>query len=144
MARINYRIFVESESAGMDSKDKKRVLIVDDDQSVLFVLYHTIARLGDEYEIVTAATAEEAWECFDENDFDLIITDLRLPGKSGIDFTEHVREKDGDVPVIWITAYGGSETPNKAAELSVCSYMNKPLEIGEIRKKAREALGVSA
>jgi DNA-binding NtrC family response regulator len=118
----------------------KRILIVDDDERVLWVLHDALARVEDRYEIVTARSGREALSQFGEQPFDLVITDLRMPDMDGIELTEAIKALDSDAAVIWITAYGSHEVRDKLARLAVCDCLDKPLEITEIRQAVRDAL----
>jgi DNA-binding NtrC family response regulator len=120
----------------------KRILVVDDEESVLFVLYNGLLRLDDGYdvEVDTARDGREALEKLRETPFDLMITDLRFPGMDGIELTEAARELDPDIAVIWVTAYDCHKTSRDAERLGVYRCLDKPLEIDEIRSIAREAL----
>lgn len=118
----------------------KRILVVDDEEQVLFTLQHALMGLGGEYEIVTARDGCEALERVTAMPFDLVITDLRLPGMDGVTLTEAIRTLNPNTAVIWITAYGCREVQAQAARLGVYRCLDKPVEIGEIRKIALEAL----
>jgi DNA-binding NtrC family response regulator len=120
----------------------ERVLIVDDDKSVLFVLGNVLKKVGDHQpiEIVTAQDGQQALERFQQEEFDLVIMDLRLPGIDGVRLTEAIRRSDSDVIVIWITAYDCYKASPDARRLSVYRCLDKPLEIEEIRATVREAL----
>jgi two-component system response regulator HydG len=122
---------------------RKRILVVDDDERVLFVLHDTLTRLGSEYEIVTAQSGYEALDKAREVPFDLLIADLRMPGMDGVELTEAVRALNPRIAVIWITAYGSQETNAEAQRLGVYRCLDKPLEITEIRQIAQEALEVT-
>ena len=122
----------------------KRVLIVDDEQRVLFVLRHTVAGMGDGYDVVAVSGAEAALDEIAQNAVDLVITDLFMPGTDGLELTERIRAAAPDVPVIWITAHGCHRFESKAEALQVFRCLDKPLEISVIRRVARKALGVEA
>src|SRR5690554_6282401 len=85
---------------------RKRILVVDDDDRVRFVLSGALRRLGDEYQIVTASNSREALDRAGEEEFDLLITDLRLPRSDGLALTSAFAKASPDTRVIWITAYG--------------------------------------
>ena len=119
----------------------KRILVVDDDERVLFVFHDALVKLGSEYDIVTARNGRAALEQAGETPFDLIITDLRMPDVDGVGLTEAIRALNSDVIVIWMTAYGCHRVRAEAARLAVYRCLDKPLEIGEIRDTVREALG---
>lgn len=120
----------------------KRVLIVDDEESVLFVLNGALARVNDRYHIEShrASTAEEALAKARDVHFDLLITDIRLPGIDGVELTKQIRVLQPEMGVVWITAYGCQKLLEDAAHLGVHKCLDKPLEIAEIRKAARAAL----
>jgi DNA-binding NtrC family response regulator len=118
----------------------KRILIVDDDERVLFVLHDTLVRVENGYEVVTSRSGREALDQFKERPFDLVVTDLRMPDMNGIELTEAIRALDPSAAVIWITAYGSHEVRDELARLAVCDCLDKPLEIAEIRQAVREAL----
>ncbi|MHB0856812.1 MAG: response regulator [Anaerolineae bacterium] len=118
----------------------KRILVVDDDDRVLWVLYHTLARLGGDYEIVPAHDGLEALNEASKKPFDLLVTDLMLPGIDGVELTKAVRSLNPAVAVIWITAQASGNVVREAARLSVFHCFSKPTEITEIRQVARKAL----
>ena len=122
----------------------QRIIVVDNDPHVLFVLRHTVAGLGNDYEIVASTEAATALEELQKHHADLIITDIFMEGMDGIELTERVREVTDDVPVIWITAHGCHRLVTKVEDLRVFRCLDKPLRISEIRRVAREALGVQA
>ena len=119
---------------------RKRILIVDDDERVLWVLHDALVRVEDGYEVVTARSGREALHEFGKQPFDLVITDLRMPGMDGVELTRAIRALDPGAAVIWITAYGSHEVRDELARLAVYDCLDKPLEIAEIRQVVREAL----
>jgi DNA-binding NtrC family response regulator len=118
----------------------KRILAIDDDERVLFVLRRTLMRMRNGYEIVTARNSREALDEINARPFDLVITDLRMPGMDGVELTEKIRALNSDTVVIWITAYGCHKVEAEAARLSVYKCLEKPLKVTEIRQIAQEAL----
>jgi CheY-like chemotaxis protein len=118
----------------------KRILIVDDDAQVLFVLHDALKKLGGEHEIATARNGREALAKMKETPFDLVITDLRMPGLDGVSLTEEIRTSNPTAVVIWITAYSCKGLETDAARLAVHDCLEKPLEPAEIRRVAQEAL----
>jgi CheY-like chemotaxis protein len=118
----------------------KRILIVDDEEQVLFVLCQALMGLGSGYEIVGAQSGREALERVKENSFDLVLTDLRMPGTNGVELTESIRGMDSGLAVIWMTAYGCSGVKAEADRLGVHRCLDKPLEVMVLRQIVREAL----
>jgi DNA-binding NtrC family response regulator len=123
----------------------KRILAVDDEEGVLLVLDGALAKINHNYEIKVemSTNGEEAIAKALEGDFDLIITDIKLPGIDGVELTEMVKASKPRVVVIWITAYGCRKLASDAERLSVFRCLDKPLEIGQIRTVVREALSQS-
>jgi DNA-binding NtrC family response regulator len=122
--------------------ERKRILVVDDDRHVLFVLRHTLAGLGDRCDILVASNGYDAAETISQGTLDLLITDIRLPGPDGIQLTRALRERCKDTPVIWITAHHEPGLPALARRLGVHCYLEKPLEIDRIRAVVRAALHI--
>jgi two-component system response regulator HydG len=122
---------------------RKRVLVVDDEVNVRFVMHDALARLGGEYEVVTAQNGHEAMEKITAMPFDLILTDLRMPDMDGVELTEAIRASHPNAVVIWMTAYGCHHVRAQAARLRVYDCLDKPVELPEILRIAREALAGS-
>ncbi len=114
------------------------VLIVDDEKNYLVVLE---ALLGPEgYEILTASSAEEAIRLIQESDLDLIITDMKMPGTSGMQLLETSKEIKPDLPVIMMTAYGTIEMAVEAMKKRAYDYITKPFQNEELKLTVKKAL----
>ncbi|MGC8874250.1 MAG: response regulator [Chloroflexia bacterium] len=118
----------------------KRILIVDDEENVRFTLGDTLSRLGPEVEIVEARSGEEAMARIRETPFALILTDLRMPGMSGLELIQAVVEACPGTTVILLSAYGDGAVRAEAARLGVYRCLDKPLDTAEIRQVVRQAL----
>jgi DNA-binding NtrC family response regulator len=116
------------------------ILVVDDDERVLLVLRRALMRLSDGCEVVTAHDGREALDKAESVLFDLVITDLRMPGMDGVELTEAIRALNPTTAVLWVTAYSCYELAEEAARLSVYDCLDKPLKVSEIRRIARKAL----
>ena len=119
---------------------KPVILIVDDEERVLFVLQNALMKLEDGFEVLTANTSADALRKASEEHCDLVITDLIMPDEDGIEFTEKIQAVAGEPTVVWMTAYGCQSFESEAERLGVYRCVEKPLEIDEIRQLAREAL----
>jgi DNA-binding NtrC family response regulator len=119
---------------------RKRTLIVDDDEQMLFVLHRILARTDGEYEIKTARNGWEALKNATESRFDLLITDLRMPDMGGVALTKAITALNTSTIVIWMTAYGCNLSRADAKRLGIYRCLDKPVEIGEIRQVVRRAL----
>ena len=122
----------------------KRVLIVDDEASVVFFLGENLAELGAEYEVETACSGEEALEKMSVRRFDLIITDLRMPGVDGLELVEQVRARYPQTRLILMTAFGSDQVEAEARRLQVYRYITKPFRVKDLVDAARQALGEMA
>ena len=110
----------------------KRILVVDDEEQMIFVLKKTLAKLKGNYEIATARNGEEALEKIRETPFDLVITDIMMPGMDGIQLTEAIHNMNPDTRVIWLTAYGSQTLKSESQRLGVHRYLAKPMDVNEI------------
>jgi two-component system NtrC family response regulator len=114
------------------------VLIVDDEKNYLVVLE---ALLGPEgYEILTASSAEDAIYMIQGSDLDLIITDMKMPGMSGMQLLEASKEIKPDLPVIMMTAYGTIEMAVEAMKKRAYDYITKPFQNEELKLTVKKAL----
>jgi CheY-like chemotaxis protein len=124
----------------MSADNKKRILIVDDEKKVAFFLQESLEDLGDNYEIVSAETAEAALQQIESQPFDLIITDLRMPDINGLELMQRVRVISPETRMILITAYGSDEVEAEARRLQAYSYFTKPFHIEDFMETVQEAL----
>lgn len=122
----------------------KHILIVDDDPRVLLILKATLERLGNGYQIQSAGNGQEALTKAENQSFDLIITDVRMPGVDGIQLVEEIRTTNDDTAILWITAHGCHRLVAEREQLNVYSCLEKPLKIDEIRQAALDALDANS
>jgi CheY-like chemotaxis protein len=118
----------------------KRILIVDDEKSTVFFLSENLTELGSGYEIETAGSGEEALHMIANHPFDLVITDLRMPGVDGLGLIEAIRATNPKTRLILMTAYGSDEVEASARRLEVYRYITKPFRVEELIDAARDAL----
>jgi two-component system response regulator HydG len=119
---------------------RRRILVVDDEAGVLFVMEDALGRLGDEYEIVTARNGRDALHEINARPFDLVITDVRMPDITGNELTAAIKTLSPHTAVIWMTAYGCHKMRAAARRLNVYACLDKPVEISEIWRIVLEAL----
>jgi len=119
---------------------RKRILVVDDNPTVLFVFHDTLKNLGSSYEVMTTESGLQALNEVKEEPFDLVITDLNMPDLNGVELTKAIRQTSPGTTVVWITAYGCHSMSSAAARLEVHGCYDKPLEVDEILQVVREAL----
>ena len=114
------------------------ILIVDDEKNYLVVLEALLGPQG--YEILTAGSANEAIRLIQESDLDLIITDMKMPGTSGMELLEASKEIKPDLPVIMMTAYGTIEMAVEAMKKRAYDYITKPFQNEELKLTVKKAL----
>ena len=111
--------------------DKLRVLIVDDETSVRTLLSEVLQ--GQGYEVVVASSGEEAVELARKSPFEIVITDMRMPGISGVEVIQHVKNINSECCVIVITAYASVESAVEAIRRGAYDYITKPFNIATMR-----------
>jgi len=117
---------------------KHNILIVDDEKNILKVVSVTLKKSG--YNVDAARSSEEAIEKFNENPYDLIVTDLKLPGKTGIDLLDYVKSREPDMPVIMITAFGSIGNAIEAMKKGAFNYLTKPVNPDVLLGVVKEAI----
>lgn len=118
----------------------EKILVVDDEPEILEVLAFHLKVEG--FSVVTAASGEEGVERFETDSFDLLITDMKMPGMDGIDLLRYVKARDKDIEVIILTGYGTLENAIEALRNDgAYDYLRKPLEdIEELSVSVAQAL----
>ena len=124
-----------------------RALVVDDERKMRRILQ--IVLEGLDIESVAAASAEEALELCGKQQFDLVLTDLKLPGMDALELLPKLRELDTDAPIIVLTAYGTVQTAVDAMKLGAFDFILKPFAVENLellirREGAESALRVDA
>jgi len=111
---------------------KLQVLVIDDDAVVGRSFDRVLSDKG--YEVSTASSGEEAMDTIGETEFDVVFTDIKMPGMDGLEVTERIKARCPWTPVVVITGYGTDENEAKASVLGASGFVRKPLtpEIIEI------------
>ena len=106
---------------------KMKTMLIDDDEFIR----DSMAALfeGEDCRLATFETAEEALEVLDNQLYDIIITDYRLPGIDGLQFLEHIKDSQSQAMKILVTAYGGQAVTFKATNLGARRIVEKPFTI---------------
>jgi len=110
----------------------KRILIVDDDQSICLTLSLSLGELG--YEIETAPTGEAAMAAIEKRNFGIVLLDLWMPGIDGMEVLRRMRDIAPEIRVIIMTAHGGIESAVEAMKLGAVDFIQKPFTPPEIRE----------
>ncbi|MFH0787514.1 MAG: sigma-54 dependent transcriptional regulator [Pseudomonadota bacterium] len=116
------------------------ILVVDDEKNYLLVLKELLGEEG--YEVVTAQSVSEALTIFQETELDLVVTDMKMPGMSGMELLSALKEKDLHLPVIMMTAYGTVEKAVEAMKKGAYDYIIKPFDNQALKKTVAKALAM--
>lgn len=116
----------------------QRVWIIDDDQSIRLVLSRALKK--DQRLVSRYATADEALDTLDRETPDVIITDLKMPGRDGLELLKSVREASPDIPVIVITAFSDLDTTVDAFSRGAFEYLPKPFDLESVCDAVDRAL----
>ena len=116
-----------------------RLLVVDDEPDLRTLYELTLMREG--YHVESAGAVEEAWQILGEADFDLLITDMRLPDGSGMDLLARLESAGRPEKAIVITAYGSPENAVEALKAGAYDYLTKPVDLRQFRSVVASALG---
>ena len=109
----------------------EKILIVDDEPDMLKLL-SMIIREKTSYEVTTTNNPVEALDLAQKNPFDLVITDLKMPGLDGIELLDAVKQVDTDMPIIIITAYSSVEAAAEAIQKGGFDFITKPFRKEQI------------
>ena len=120
--------------------DAKQILVVDDHFEMLEFLRSMLELSNQDCEVRAVPSAEEGLLEILRTKFDLVISDVRLPGMSGFEFVRRLRRTQQDTPVIMITAYSTDQGRKEADELNVLKYFEKPLDTDDVLTAVHTAL----
>ena len=116
-----------------------RVLVVDDDESIRDTLYDL---LSGEYLCQTAETAEKAFARLEVDTYDVVLTDISMPGLSGLELLGQVRLRFPDTPVIIISGISDQEHAQGLIKLGAFDYLLKPFKLEVVEKSVKRAVAL--
>ena len=114
------------------------ILIVDDDDAIRAMLYDL---LSDKYECDTARMAEEALQYLKVESYDAILTDIQMPGLTGVELLKKIQETNSGTPVILISGKSTEQDSQDMLDLGAFAYVNKPFDLDEIEQVVERAVG---
>ncbi|MBI5057235.1 MAG: response regulator [Nitrospirae bacterium] len=117
---------------------EKRLIIVEDEETLCESLKRVLTREG--YTVDAVNSAEDAFNMLEEKEYDLIITDIILPGLNGIKLIKRIKEKNPEQTVVVMTAYASLETAEEALSAGAYDYIVKPVMHEEIKQIVKNAL----
>jgi CheY-like chemotaxis protein len=116
----------------------RKVLVVDDDP-VVGKSFHRVLSKDKGYIVITAQNAAEALERLREQEYDLVVTDIKMPGMNGVELAERVRANQPWTPVVIVTGYGSAVQEQRAMAAGVSAFVHKPLSPEMIERAAVHA-----
>ncbi len=120
------------------SMKKSSILLIDDDDSLRRVMEFSLTEAG--HRVRAASSGEDGLRLFEQEAFDAVITDITMPGMSGMEVLAKVRQREADIPVIIITAYGTIESAVEAMKQGAFDYITKPVSRDELRLTLDKAI----
>ena len=113
------------------------ILAVDDEEPIRGLLKYY---LGPKYDLVTTSSAEEALEALSSRSFHLVITDIGLPGQTGFDLCESVKQNHPDTVIMMITGLFDAQYAKRAIDAGVFSFLTKPIDFKRLMTVVEDAL----
>jgi len=135
---------LEESDQGEIVTDSKRVLLVDDEEDITWAISKSLRNSGNALEVVCANDGNVALQLLHQQAFDLVISDIRMPGKDGLQLVLDIRKLHPETKVIIMTAYGSAEVMERADKLGSFFYIEKPFEIGYLKRLVFQALQLEA
>jgi len=117
----------------------KRILIVEDNTLIRRALKEALS--GEDIELLEGENGKQALQKFEENHFDLLILDIKMPDMDGLEVLRKIRVRNKELPIIIITAYKGLSKDPEVALGNVADFITKPIDIEILRAKVTEILG---
>jgi EAL domain-containing protein (putative c-di-GMP-specific phosphodiesterase class I)/ActR/RegA family two-component response regulator len=125
----------------LPGEPRGRVLLVDDEEPLVRAISRALVKNG--YDVTTAPDGVQATKRLDEGVFDLVMSDIAMPGMGGIELLRAVRQRDLDVPVILMTGSPTVDTATQAIQLGVLGYLVKPFPMPEVIAAADRAIQIN-
>jgi DNA-binding NtrC family response regulator len=118
-------------------KNMERVLVVDDDETIRDTLYEL---LSENYACQTAETAEKALARLEADTYDVVLTDISMPGLSGLELLGHVLQQFPQTPVIMISGISDEDHAQGLIRLGAFDFLLKPFSLDVVEKSVRRAI----
>jgi len=130
----------EEEEVGLDLPQQPRVLLAEDDEQMRSLLSEELTAAG--YRVFAVSNGKDLFRCLKGHRSacptpDLVVSDIRMPGVTGIEALRSLRRSDWTMPVIMITAFGDAEIHAEARRLGAATVLDKPFDVDELVHAAR-------
>jgi len=127
-----------NEDPAASAAGNNTILVVDDEPNYRIILSELLGEEG--YTVFTADNAQQAYDIARETDLDLVLTDMRMPGKDGLQLLAELKEFNRDLPVIMITAFGEVDKAVTAMQAGAFNYLTKPFKNEELLISIKKAI----
>ncbi|NOY74887.1 MAG: sigma-54-dependent Fis family transcriptional regulator [Kiritimatiellaeota bacterium] len=124
-----------------DQTEKRKVFVIDDEPRHRKLYSEALERIG--VEVIPLESAEEALKCLDSVVPDMVISDVRMPGKDGLTLLEEIRERFPDMPFLLVTAFPEVREAVSALKMGAVDYLEKPVDLDELTAAVNDVLHVT-
>ncbi len=121
------------------ARKQGRILVVDDEANLALMLKDGLNKLPN-CEVAMATSGEQALQLFAEQPFDLLITDHKMPGLDGLTLATRIRRLYPLTAIVMMTAYGNDDLRARATRVNIRHFLDKPVQLTDIRLAVLEAL----
>ncbi len=115
-----------------------RIMIIEDDEEMRSLLEDFFEAEG--FKTDSASNGADALRILSKNHFDLVITDIRMPGLTGLDILPTIRRLKPEIPIIVMTAYASDDARRRSLERGATAYLEKPVHLSKLRTVIREIM----
>ncbi|MGH7889743.1 MAG: sigma-54-dependent transcriptional regulator, partial [Thermodesulfobacteriota bacterium] len=119
-------------------KEKRQILVVDDENLILKIISDILVKEG--YKVKTSFNCNKALQLLKEDSFHVVLTDIRMPEKNGIDLLSEIKAFNPDIPVILMTGYASLVTAVEAVHHGAFDYLTKPLDYDKLKSIIKHAV----
>ena len=116
-----------------------KILIVDDEEDFVSTLAERLVLRG--FQVEVAMRGMDALRHVREDDFNVLILDVKMPGIGGLDLMAEIKQKHPDLPVVLLTGYGSEAEAQRGMAEGALEYLMKPIDVDELTEKIRDAAG---
>ncbi len=115
-----------------------RIMIIEDDEEMRSLLRDFLREEG--FEADSVGNGVDAIRILSNDHFDLVITDIRMPGLTGLDILPRIKKMKPEMPIIVMTAYGSEDVRRRSLERGATTYLEKPIHLSKLRTVIREIM----
>ncbi|MFQ5706481.1 MAG: response regulator [bacterium] len=120
----------------------KKILIVDDEEDLVWGIAKSLEKECGALEVECVLSGDDAWQLLEKARFDLVVSDIRMPGRSGLQLLMDIRQKYPQTKIIIMTAYGSEAIQTAVDKRGGFYYIEKPFDIGHLKQLILQALNL--